>query len=915
MLLGRDPERQAVDRLLAEARLGRSGVLAITGEPGIGKTALLDHAAAHADGMRLLRARGIESEAEVPFASLLELLRPALGALDSIPEPQAEALAAALALRPGGAQDRFAIGAATLSLLAAYAEEAPLLLLVDDAHWLDGSSAGALLFAFRRLVADPIAVLIGVRDQEPSLIDGSDLPLLPLEGLDRVSAAELTGASAPELTDRLYEASGGNPLALLELAADSDRLEAAPPGGPLPISTSVGEAFLRRSGSLPEDTRRMLVVAAAAGGGRLSTLGLAASSLGLSVDALAPAESAGLVTIESGALEFRHPLVRSALYGDADAQERRAIHAALAGALPDREVDRRAWHLAAAALGPDDAASAALQQAGTRARTRGAYTVAAAAFERAARLAPEEGARAALLWAAGDAAWNAGLTERALVLLDEARESGPDEQLGDLIEHLRGHATMRVGQIVEGRAILVDAAEQAAERNPELAVVMLAEAAHASFYSGAPEEMLATAERAQELVPVGDSGRARFFASIAIGTAQVIAGDGEEGAEALRGAVAILEASDELREDPRLLVWAALGPLYLREAEAGRALIDRALAYARERSAAGALPFLLHHVGRERAMADSWPAGQASYHEAVRLARESDQLAELAASLCGLAWLEGRQGLDEPCRGHAEEGRALSRQLGMRLYEIWAVIALGELELARGRPEQALVHFEEQRALLEERGVVDVDVSPIPELVDVYLRLGRGDDAAALVPELEQRARAKGQPWSLARAARCRGLVGPDSELDEHFGEALALHELTPDLFEAARTRLAYGARLRRARKRVRAREELRAALELFDRLGPTPWAEQASAELVATGETARRRDPSTLDELTPQELQIALLLAEGKTTRQAAATLFLSPKTIEYHLRHVYAKLGLRSREQLAAAFAGRRERAASHG
>ena len=252
MLLGRDPERRAVDRLLADARLGRSGVLAIAGEPGIGKTALLDHAAEHAGSMRVLRARGIESEAEVPFASLLELLRPALGALDSIPEPQADALAAALALRQGGAQDRFSIGAATLSLLAAYAEEAPLLLLVDDAHWLDGSSAEALLFAFRRLVADPIAVLIGVRDQEPSLIDGSDLPVILLEGLDRATAAELTGTSAPELADRLYEASGGTRWRCSSWRRDSERLEAVPPGGPLPISTSIGEAFL----AAPDRCRR-----------------------------------------------------------------------------------------------------------------------------------------------------------------------------------------------------------------------------------------------------------------------------------------------------------------------------------------------------------------------------------------------------------------------------------------------------------------------------------------------------------------------------------------------------------------------------------------------------------------------------------------------------------------------------------
>jgi DNA-binding CsgD family transcriptional regulator len=440
---------------------------------------------------------------------------------------------------------------------------------------------------------------------------------------------------------------------------------------------------------------------------------------------------------------------------------------------------------------------------------------------------------------------------------------------------------------------------------------MLAEAAHSCFYSGVPEEMLLHAERADALVPEGDTGRSRFFASIALGTAQVVAGDGEAGAETLRGAVAILEGSGELRDDPRLLVWAALGPLWLREAEGGRGLVDRALEYAREHASAGTLPYLLQHVARDQAMSDAWPAAHAGYHEAMRLARENGQLAELTAAVAGVAVLEGRQGMEQACRAHAEEGRALCRELGMRIYEIWTVAALGELELGLGHPEQAIVHYEEQQALLEERGVVDVDISASPELVDAYLRVGRADDAAALVGELEERARAKGQPWSLARAARCRGLVGPDSELDEHFGEALALHALTPDLFETARTRLAYGARLRRARKRVRAREELRAALELFDRLGPTPWAEQASAELAATGETARRRDPSTLDELTPQELQIALLLAEGKTTRQAAAALFLSPKTIEYHLRHVYSKLEIHSREELTARFAGGREAA----
>ena len=350
-------------------------------------------------------------------------------------------------------------------------------------------------------------------------------------------------------------------------------------------------------------------------------------------------------------------------------------------------------------------------------------------------------------------------------------------------------------------------------------------------------------------------------------------------------------------------MWAELEPLWLREAGANRARVDRALAYARERSAAGVLPALLHYIGRDQAMSDAWPAAQAAYYESIRLARESGQRTELVAGLAGLAWLEARQGLEQQCRAHAAEGRALCVELGVGLYEVWTVIALGELELGRGRPEAAIDHYEEQQRLLEELGIVDVDLSPVPELVDAYLRVGRPDEAARLVGSFVAAAEAKGQPWAAARAARCLGLLGSDTELAERFGEALALHERTPDVFETARTHLAYGARLRRARKRVRAREELRAALELFDSLGPTPWAELAGAELAATGETARRRDPSTLDDLTPQELQIAVLLAEGRTTRQAAAALFLSPKTIEYHLRNVYRKLGISSREELAAA------------
>ena len=905
MLLGRTDERLALDRLLAEARDGRGGVLALVGEPGIGKTALLNYAAENATGMQILHARGIESEAEIPFAGLAELLRPTLTDLDRIPAPQATALAGALALGPARAQDRFAIGAATLSLLSASAEEAPLVLLVDDTHWLDGSSAEALLFAARRLLADPIALVLAARQGEPSLLDGTDLRVLRLAGLDRADAAKLlapTDVSA-DAVERLYRATGGNPLALLELAPEA-RLAAAPGAGPVPISTSITKAFLRRFGRLPEPTRRVLVLAAASDSHDIAVLARAAASIGLDISDLDAAEQVGLVTLDRGEVEFSHPLARAAMYADAAAGERREAHAAVAAALPDRDLDQRAWHLAAASVGPNDQACRGLEQAGARARERSAYAVAAAAFERAAALATADDAPGRLLFAAADSAWLAGDAGRTLALLDDAQTHPAVSALAARMDHLRGQVAMRRGPVMDGYPLIVGAAARISETDPELAVVMLAQAVHGCFYAGNTPAMMSAARQAVELAGRHSSRRATFFANMAHGMALVADGQGEAGATAARQAVDMLEQSDELRADPALLVWAALGPMWLREAEAGRGLIDRAFEQARAQTAVGGLPFLLHHLARDQATTDQWPAAEASYDEAIRLARETRQGTELAASLAGLAWLEARRGREVSCRQLAAEAAALCEELGIGLYGVWAIQALGDLELALGRSGAAVEHYEAQAEALRARGIADVDLSPAPELVDAYLRLGRGHDAERVAAEFGLHAQAKGQPWALARAARCRGLLAAPQELEACFEEALRLHDRTLDAFESARTRLAYGASLRRARKRVRARVQLRAALEIFEHLGAQPWADQAGAELAATGETARRRDVSTLDELTPQELQIARLLAGGMTTREAAAAVFVSPKTVEYHLGHVYGKLGIHSRDELAATF-----------
>jgi DNA-binding CsgD family transcriptional regulator len=738
------------------------------------------------------------------------------------------------------------------------------------------------------------------------LLDGADLRVLRLAGLDRADAAELLeSAHVPvDAVERLYRATGGNPLALLEFAPDAARLAAEPGEGPIPISASIAAAFVRRFDRLADSIRAVLLLVATSDTGDVSVLANAASTLGLDVEDLAPAEEAGLVRVESGRIEFVHPLARSAVYAEASAQERRAAHAALAAALPDRDVDKRAWHLAAASVGPNEEASSALGQAGARARERSAYAVAALAYERAARLTAADDARGQLLFAAAETAWLAGDAVRALSLLGETQPYATDATLSARVDYLRGLVAIRLGPVLDGYPLIVGAAERVAPVDPELAVVMLAQAAHACFYAGDTPAMVAAAERAVQLAAGQNSRRAEFFAAMAHAMALVFDGAGEPGMAAARRAVEILEASDELQDDPSLLLWAVLGPLWLRDSEAGRAQLDRAFERARSQAAVGVLPSLLQIVARDQATTDRWNAAGVNYDEAIRLARETGQRTELAATLTSLAWLEARQGHERAARLHAEEGRRLCGELGVGLYGIWAIQALGDLELGLGRPAEAIEHYTDQLAEMRARGIADVDLSPAPELVEAYLRLGRRDEADAAAAVYVADAQAKGQPWALARAARCRGLLAEDGKLDTHFEEALAHHARTPDVFETARTQLAYGARLRRARQRVRARKQLRAAHAAFDRLGAESWAELAAAELAATGETARRRDASTLGDLTPQELQIALLLADGKTTREAAAAVFLSPKTVEYHLRHVYQKLGIRSRDELTAAF-----------
>ena len=904
MLLGRSRERRRIDDALAQARAGASAALALTGDPGIGKTTLLGYAAAQAaaSGMQVLRARGVESEAQIPFGSLLEVIRPALTLLDTIPAPQSAALEGALALRPGAASDRFAVGAATLSLLAACAEQAPAALLLDDAQWLDVSSAQALLFAIRRLVADRIAVLITVRAGEPSVLDGAGLPVLELDGLTREEALQLVPGLSPEAAARLHTATAGNPLGLLELAAASQDLELAPEGAPLLVTARISGAFLSQVTTFGAATRRALALAAACDTGDLPPIERTAAILGIDLAALGPAESAGLIRLQHGSLEFRHPLARSAVYAAAPACQRRAAHRALAAALPDRDIGGRAWHLAAAATGTDESASAALEQAGSSGLDRSAYAAAAAAFERGARLTASGDRRARLLRRSAEARWLAGFTDNAVALLAEARESTANPALLAETDELTGHIAARCGPVMRGHAILTAAAGQA---DPERAIGMLAEAALACLYAGNPAEMAATADRISRILPALPSRRASFLASMTAGMAGIFGADAAAGAQAVRSAVTMAEESAQLRDDVQLIPWLALGPLFLRQASADRALLDHAVLMARSRAAAGALPLVLNLIWRDHAGTDRWAAAAATYQESIGLARESGQRTELTFGLAGLAWLEARRGREAQCRACAGEALGLSRELEMGLSEIWATAALGELELGLGDAARAAEHFEHQRQLLREHGITDADLNPGAELTEAYSRLGLPEQAGRAAAEFISAAAAKGQPWPRARALRCQGLISAGDASPGAFEQALDLHAQTPDAFETARTQLAYGERLRRTRNRTLAREQLRSVAETFERLDARPWADRAFAELAATGQTLRRREQAAVEELTPQELQISLLLTAGRTTREAASALFLSPKTVEYHLRHVYQKLGIHSRDELAHALA----------
>lgn len=905
MLIGRTEEQQVLTRLVAGARLGTSGVAVLRGEPGIGKSTLLAYAVELAENMNVLRAVGSAAEQAVAFAGLHQLLRPIIDRIPDLPMPQAEALSVALAIRSGPRSDRFAVGAGALTLVTRYAEDRPILIVVDDLHRLDRPSADAIAFVARRLVADRIGVVLATRPEDESPAAG--LPVIELGGLDMAATGRLLAAAGVPLSDevaaRVRADSGGNPLALLEIGRDEDLLDRMSRQLPLAIPQRLQEAFGHRLDRLDDASRSALLLTAVADGD-LAVVHRAASGLGVDASMLASAELHGLVTIVSGRATFRHPLVAGCVYARATSEARRRMHRAVADALPRADTDRRAWHRAEATLGVDDAVADDLVEAGDRARGRGAYAVAATSLERAAQMSTDDAARAERLIAAGECAWLAGLPERAERLLAEALTTTGSVRAAGVVTGLRGSIAMQVGSLTDARRMLFEAGELLRSCDPDAAVHAYADLIHACFHLADTSAGLEAARRIDGILWDVRSDRVRLRGRLTIGIARVVAG--EPGIDQIRAAVSELtEVPDEI-DDPLRPDWTVLGPLFLREADTGRAIVDHVFGEVRSRCALGQLPRLLFHVSRVQATTARWQEALAGYHEGIDLARETGLTTDLTTCLAGLAWLQARMGREQECRDSAAEALRLADAHDIHLATAWSRFALGELALALGRPGEAVAQLTAVNDLLTTTGFLDVDLAPGPELVEAFVRLGEMATATRLASDYCARADAKGQPWACARAQRALGLVDAPEGNESHFERALTLHGESPDDYEEGRTRLLWGAVLRRGRHRVGARPHLRAALSTFERLGAVPWAEQAATELAATGEAVVRAGGRALDALTPQELRISQLLAAGRTTREAATELFLSPKTVEYHLRHVYTKLNIHSRPELVDALGG---------
>jgi DNA-binding CsgD family transcriptional regulator len=900
VLVGRDSERAAVVALLDQARVGRGAGLVLRGLPGVGKSALIDDAVSMAEGLLVLRTSGIESESPLAFAALQRLLRPAMVLVDRLPRRQATALRAAFGEMEGDG-DRFLVFLAALSLFAEAAEAAPILAVIDDAQWLDQASAAALLFVARRLQAEPVALLFAAREGGVLGFDSAGLPSVAVGDLDTAAAGALLrelvgGPIPPAVLERLMAGTAGNPLALVELtsALSPEQLTGQTPlPVQLPLTGGVERAFLDRYRRLPEAARTFLLVAAADDCGRASIVRTAARALGAGDDAIDVAEVSGLIRGQDGVLELRHPLVRSAVYGAATSSQRRRAHGALAAALVGAEhADRRAWHRAASVEEPDEAVVADLDQVAERAASRGGYEAASAAWERAAELTPAGELRAFRLLSAAGTAWLAARPGRARANADAARLHAADPVLRADIDRLRARVEWNIGSAAVGHRILLQAARDVAATDPDRAREMAMMAAAAATFGADSGLGIDPADFVGDVAGAA-APRPRCAGLLLSGFASVARGELADGAATFRQAFADCDPAG----DTDLASNLGIAALHLGEDAVVLGQYGRQVTQARE---SGAVVLVLYGLTR-RAVSEfstgDWAAAAAGSAEALDLARATGQAALAGLPLAWLTLLAAFRGDREKytvCLAELEHPTR-PRDEGLTSVVRRDVILWAKGVASAATPATALHHLEQMT-----HGVVQRMAAM--DRLEAAVRAGDPQLARTWADELAAFADASGAPWAAAAAAHGHALLSDGADAQSLYELALERHDRSAHKAERARTQLAFGEFLRRSRRRVDARTHLRAALQTFDDLGAAPWAERARQELRASGETARKRDPSTAASLTPQELQVARLVRQGLSNRDAAAQLFLSPRTIDFHLRNVFAKVGVTSRTGLIA-------------
>ncbi|WP_436788854.1 AAA family ATPase [Yinghuangia sp. YIM S10712] len=942
MLHGRAAERSAVESLLADAREGGiSGVLVVRGEPGIGKTELLDHAVAGAaaQGVPVVRAASAEFEAELPYAGLSLLLRPALAHIGALPEPQRRALDAALGLASGAAPEPMFVGLAVLSLLSEYAGDGPLLCVVDDAQWLDRVSSDALVFAARRLHAEGIVMLFGARDDEGAF-PAPGLTELRLAGLPPTEAGALLDAHAPNLAPsarfRVLAEARGNPLALLELPvalAENGGSTVFRPGA-LPLTSRLQLAFHGQVSRLPEATQTLLLLAALDDSGDLGVVLRAGARLGAAAPDLEPAHAAGLVRLNApdatdsdahgaAAPVFRHPLIRAAVHQRAPLDRRLAAHRALADALdsPD-QADRRAWQLAAAASGPDDQAADALERTADRARERGGYAAAARAYEFAARLTTDRSERVRRLALAAQWASEAGDLDQARELAIRSASGAGDPEVRATLALVHGLADFWQGAFPSSHKTLVGGADEVAPHSPGHAARLLVEATHAAWYVG-EHELDATLARFASLdlsdqdpvTPVSHylvdclyRGPRRF--PTRPGTGSEARADPPRLAEVV---AAVRAAGGVDARVLQLLCGIALTQGHDTDAHD---LATELAADSRRQGGIGRLPTLLFYKAEAEVFDNRYADALATATEALAFARDTGQQQWVSQFHSVVALLRAVEGEEAACREAADAALGSSAGGAMAPGTPWTYWALGLLDLGLGRAGTALARLEQ---LTREPLRHHICASrSTPDLVEAAVRVGEPERVAEQFARFQAWAEWVRRPWADAVVLRCRALlaaggsgnsadskaVSPDN-VEDLWTRSLTLHDPERRPMERARTALLYGEWLRRGRRKTDAREHLRYAWEEFTRLGAKPWAERARSELDATGTgTARPATASPTGAaavLTPQELQITRLAAQGLSNRDIAAQLFLSPRTVGHHLYKAYPKLGIVSRNELA--------------